>query len=144
VLALAAAATLSTSIAGAQADKHDSKQVCPLDHEVRCLITELSGKGSESARAEAASDLVEALTTADPPLDVQTSLRVREAVLKTLHDRSVDVRVATVTAVGEFGDESLIAALYDVAKSDPVLSLRDYAARAIARARKRLAARPGL
>lgn len=104
-----------------------------------CLITEVSGRASAPMRADAAAALVQAIATANPPLETHTSVRAREAVLKALHDRTVDVRVATVTALAEFGDESAIPLLRSVAKSDPILSLRDYTAQAIARMCKRLA-----
>ncbi len=134
---LAIVSIVMPTAASAQAATSDVKRECVLDREVRCLIAELSGKAPESERAEAASDLAAALTTADPPLDPQTAQRVREAIVKALHDRSVAVRVATITALGEYGDESMIPVLYAVAKSDPILSVRDYTARAIARMRKR-------
>ena len=105
-----------------------------------CLISEVLGKEAGARRAEAASALVQAMATANPPLDAHTSARAREAVVKALHDRTVDVRVATVTALADFGDESTIPLLQPVAKSDPVLSLRDYTALAITRMCKRLAA----
>jgi len=43
-----------------------------------------------------------------------------------------------VTALADFGDQPMMAALQNVAKSDPILSLRDYAALAVERVRKRL------
>jgi hypothetical protein len=49
--------------------------------------------------------------------------------------------VATVTALADFGDESMVPLLQSVAKTDPILSLRDYTALAIARMCKRLAVR---
>lgn len=143
LVVLASTAIFAPAPARAQTGAADSKRACLLEHEVRCLILELSGKEQGPARAEAASDLVAALTTADPPLDAQTALRAREAVLKALRDRSVDVRVATVTAVEQFGDESMIPALQAVATSDPILSLRTYTALAISRMTKRLAAHSG-
>jgi hypothetical protein len=105
-----------------------------------CLIAEVSGKDSGSTRAQSAMTLVQAMAIANPPLDLATAQRARDVVVKALRDRSVEVRVATVTALAEFGDESMVPALQLVAKSDPVLSLRDYTAGAIARMRKRLTA----
>jgi hypothetical protein len=104
-----------------------------------CLISEVSGREPGAMRAEAASALVQAIATANPQLDSHTSVRAHEAVVKALRDRSVEVRVATVTALADFGDESTIPLLQSVAKSDPILSLRDYTAQAIARMCKRLA-----
>jgi HEAT repeat protein len=91
-------------------------------------------------RAQSAMTLVQAMAVANPPLDVATAQRARAVVVNALSDRSVEVRVATVTALAEFGDESMIPALLSVAKSDPVVSFRDYTAGAIARMRKRLRA----
>ena len=104
-----------------------------------CLISEVTGHDPGTTRAEAASSLVQAMALAEPPLDAQTAQRAREVVARALRDRSVEVRVATVSAVAEFGDQSMVPALQAVAKSDPVLSLRDYTALAIERLRKRLA-----
>jgi|SRR5580765_2005605 hypothetical protein len=104
-----------------------------------CLISEVSGREPGAIRAEAASALVQAIATANPRLDSHTSVRAHEAVVKALRDRSVEVRVATVTALADFGDESMVPLLQSVAKTDPILSLRDYTALAIARMCKRLA-----
>jgi putative Ca2+/H+ antiporter (TMEM165/GDT1 family) len=150
------------ALSQAQTGKIDSKQICIRMREasyadvdfagavaahasviVGCLISEVSRHDPGTMRADAASALVQAIATAHPPLDPQTAQHARETVLKALRDRSVDVRVATVTALAEFGDESMIPALQAVAKSDPVLSLRDYTALAITRLCKHLAGRSG-
>lgn len=154
------AATAVASICAAEEAKVDSKQTCVVlrglnraDDEfaatisahgnavTACLISELLGRNPGSTRAEAASALVQAMSTATPALDAKTSLRAREAVLSALRDRAVEVRVATVTALAEFGDETMVPALQMVAKSDPILSLRDYTALAVTRMCKRLGAR---
>ena len=146
----------------AQTAKIDAKQICIRMREasyadvdfagavathanviIGCLISEVSRHDPGTMRADAASALVQTIATAHPPLDPQTAQHARETVLKALRDRSVDVRVATVTALADFGDESMIPALQTVAKSDPVLSLRDYTALAITRMCKRLAGRSG-
>jgi hypothetical protein len=148
------------SVCRAQAAKIDSKHACLLAREAHytddefaavlvahgnlmagCLISEVSGKEPGAARGEAAAALVQTIATANPPIEAETSLRARQAVVKALHDRSVEVRVATVTALTDFGDESVIPALLSVAKSDPILSLRDYTARAITTIRKRVGER---
>lgn len=159
-IVLAAAATASSG--SAEEAKADSKHTCivvrALDRAepeyaatlsahgsvvAGCLISELTGREPDAMRAEAASALVQAIATARPPLEAQLSARARDAVLKALRDRTVEVRVATVTALAEFGDESMVPALRLVAKSDPVLSLRDYTALAVTRMCKRLGARAG-
>jgi hypothetical protein len=152
--------TLATpALCQAQTGKIDVKQICIRMREVSyadvdfagavaahasvivgCLISEVSRHDPGTMRAEAASALVQTIATAKPPLDPQTAQHARETVVKALRDRSVDVRVATVTALADFGDESMIPALQAVAKSDPILSLRDYTALAITRMCKRLAA----
>src|SRR3954471_2512542 len=140
----------------AQSAKGDSTQSCLFIHEtdhrdddlanalaahgdavVGCLISELSGKGAASTRAEAALVLVRTITNVDPPLGSVTARGARVAIVRALRDRSFDVRVATVSALGEFGDATMIPALQSVATSDPTFSLRDYTASAIARIRKR-------
>jgi hypothetical protein len=103
-----------------------------------CLIGEVSGADSGLTRAGAAAVLVQALAMADPPLDLQMEQRARETIRRALHDRSDAVRIATVTALADFGDASVVPSLVAVAKSDPILSLRDYTALAIARLQKRL------
>ena len=103
-----------------------------------CLIAEVSGNDSGLTRAGAAAVLVQALAMADPPLDTQMEQRAREAVRRALRDRSDAVRIATVTALADFGDASSVPALVLVAKTDPILSLRDYTALAITRLHKRL------
>src|SRR5215471_5070216 len=105
-----------------------------------CLIAEVSGNDAGLTRAGAAAVLVQALAMADPPLDPQMEQRVRETIRRALRDRSDAVRIATVTALADFGDESTVPELRIVAKSDPILSLRDYTALAITRMRKRLSA----
>jgi hypothetical protein len=158
---LLVAASLQPSICRAQSHDLDSAHACmfhgsseiPEDEFVAalalrgkavapCLISEVSGKDSGSMRAQSAMTLVQAMAVANPPLDLATAQRARDIVVKALRDRSLEVRVATVTALAEFGDESMVPALQLVAKSDPVLSLRDYTAGAIARMRKRLTALP--
>ena len=103
-----------------------------------CLIAEVSGNDAGLTRAGAAAVLVQAIAMADPPLDLRTAQRARETVRHALRDRSDAVRIATVTALADFGDESIVPELRVVAKSDPILSLRDYTALAITRMRKRL------
>ena len=103
-----------------------------------CLIAEVSGSDSGLTRAGAAAVLVQAIAMADPPLDPQMEQRARETIRRALRDRSDAVRIATVTALADFGDASIVPALVAVAKSDPVFSLRDYTALAIARLHKRL------
>lgn len=103
-----------------------------------CLIAEVTGNDAGLTRAGAAAVLVQALVMADPPLDAQMAQRARETVRHALRDRSDAVRIATVTALADFGDESIVPELRLVAKSDPILSLRDYTALAITRMRKRL------
>jgi hypothetical protein len=139
------------------ADWNDPRQVCMFVREVAhpdgelaatlavhgkliagCLITEVTGNDAGLIRAGAAAVLVQAIAMADPPLDPQTAQRARETVHRALRDRSDAVRIATVTALAEFGDESTVPALQIVAKSDPIFSLRDYTALAITRMRKRL------
>ena len=156
-IALLAAAVAQPAICRAQTTKADAKQICILMHETSysdveyagslaahgnviagCLISEVSAHAPGSMRAEAAAALVQTMAKANPPLDPQTAQRARETVLKALHDKSVEVRVATITAMTDFGDESMVPELISVAKSDPVLSLRDYTALAITRMRKRL------
>src|SRR5215467_3760117 len=105
-----------------------------------CLIAEVTGNDAGLTRAGAAAVLVQALVMADPPLDSQTEQRARETIRRALRDRSDAVRIATVTALADFGDESIVPELRLVAKSDPILSLRDYTALAITRMRKRLSA----
>ena len=155
-------ALATPSLCRAQAAKNDSKQICIRMREasyadvdfagsvaahasviVGCLISEVSRHDPGTMRAEAASALVQVIATANPPLDPQTAQHARDTVLRALRDRSVDVRVATVTALADFGDGSMIPALQAVAKSDPILSLRDYTANAITRLCKRLAAQSG-
>jgi HEAT repeats len=108
-----------------------------------CLISEVSAHAPGSMRAEAAAALVQTMASANPPLDPQIAQRARETVLKALHDKSVEVRVATITATADFGDQSMVAPLESVAKSDPVLSVRNYTGLAISRMCKRLAAQSG-
>lgn len=105
-----------------------------------CLIAEVSGNDAGLTRAGAAAVLVQALAIADPPLDPQMEQRARETIRRALRDHSDAVRIATVTALADFGDESIVPELRLVAKSDPILSLRDYTALAITRMRKRLSA----
>jgi HEAT repeat protein len=160
LMSLALAALTPPALCRAQTGSAGAKQICIRMREasyadvdfagsvaahanviVGCLISEVSRHDPGTMRADAASALVQTMATAHPPLDPQTAQHARETVLKALRDRSVDVRVATVTALAEFGDESMIPALQAVAKSDPVLSLRDYTALAITRMCKRLAGR---
>ena len=108
-----------------------------------CLISEVSAHSPGSMRAEAAAALVQTVSTANPPLEPQIGQRARETVLKALHDKSVEVRVATITAIADFGDQSMVPHLVSVAKTDPILSVRDYTALAISRMGKRLAAQAG-
>jgi hypothetical protein len=141
------------------ADWNDSRQVCIFVRDVShpdgalaatlaahgkliagCLIAEVSGNDAGLTRAGAAAVLVQALSMADPPIDPQTAQRARETIRRALRDRSDAVRIATVTALADFGDESIVPDLRLVAKSDPILSLRDYTALAITRMRKRLSA----
>jgi hypothetical protein len=103
-----------------------------------CLIAEVTGNDAGLTRAGAAAVLVQALVMAEPPLDSQTEQRARETIRRALRDRSDAVRIATITALADFGDESIVPDLRIVAKSDPILSLRDYTALAITRMRKRL------
>src|SRR5262252_3226215 len=158
LVGLAIAVTAQPAIGQAQMSKSDARQICILMHEASysdagfagslaangnviagCLIAEVSRHNPGSMRAEAASALVQTIATANPPLDPQISQRARETVLKALRDKSVEVRVATITAMADFGDQSMVPQLESVAKSDPVLSLRDYTALAITRMCKRLA-----
>jgi hypothetical protein len=57
-----------------------------------CLISEVSGKEPEAIRAEAASALVQAVATANPRLDSNTSVRAHEAVVKALRDSAASIR----------------------------------------------------
>jgi HEAT repeat protein len=154
------AATAAASVCGAEEAKVDSRQTCVVlrglnradddfaatisahgNAVTACLISELLGRKPGSARADAASALVQAMATATPALDAKTSLRAREAVLNALRDRAVEVRVAAVTALADYGDETMVPALQMVAKSDPILSLREYTALAVSRMCKRLGTR---
>ncbi len=153
-------AATTPALRAAQTPKIDAKRACLLARDARhadddfaatlaayghevadCLILEIDGNEPDAQRAEAASALVQALATARPSFDAATSQHARAAIVKALRDRSVGVRVATVTALADFGDESMIPALLSVARADPVLSFRDYTARAITTMRKRLADR---
>jgi hypothetical protein len=139
------------------ADWSDSRQVCIFVRDIShpdgalaatlaahgkliagCLIAEVSGNDAGLTRAGAAAVLVQAVAMADPPLDPQMEQRARETIRRALRDHSDAVRIATVTALADFGDESIMPELRVVAKSDPILSLRDYTALAITRMRKRL------
>lgn len=162
LVAIVLAATAVASLCRAEEARVDSKQTCVVIRDLNraddefaatlsahgnavaaCLISELLGRKPGETRAEAASALVQAMATAHPALGATTSLRAREAVLKALRDRAVEVRVATVTALAEYGDETMVPALQVVAKTDPILSLRDYTALAVTRMCKRLGARTG-
>jgi HEAT repeats len=103
---------------------------------IPCLI-ERSRADVITIRADAAAVLVQTLAQSKGDLDPGVWQTARQAILNTLHDPSVSVRLRVVDAVGGFGGEDMIPALEEAAKSD-----RNAANEAIAAIEKRAAANP--
>ena len=110
---------------------------------IPCLI-----RRSQSAvgmnRAVAIPVLVQALAKQKNNLDSGTVEKARQIVLKALRDSNEGVRSFTVLALSTFGEEDMVPALKDVARTDPAFdkesnsyAIREAASKATAAIKER-------
>ncbi|MGO9862638.1 MAG: HEAT repeat domain-containing protein [Terriglobales bacterium] len=141
-------------------DWSDHREVCILaysvdlpeelaDHAkvaIPCLLQRFKTAPS-LLRGDVVAMLVQALAKGRNDLDAATTQTVHHTILSALHDSDYNVRADTVRALGKFGGEDMIPVLEEVSKTDTSVDkldhnlwIREYAVKAIAAIRKRVAA----